>query len=78
VGGYVTDGGLLVFTHKAAVTFDICTEDCGELTFEVLRGHASISLSIEDKLARSVSFSVPMAVQVQKYDRLRMRQNGRI
>jgi hypothetical protein len=32
----------------------------------------------EDKLTRSVSFSVAMAVQVQRYDRSRMRRNGRI
>jgi hypothetical protein len=45
LGNYFTvhfngaDGGLIIFAHKAAVTFDIGTEDCCELTFKVLSGH---------------------------------------
>ncbi|UCF03471.1 MAG: hypothetical protein JSV14_07495 [Deltaproteobacteria bacterium] len=43
MGGYGADGGLFILAHEAAVTFGIGTEDCGEFTLEVLRGHAVIS-----------------------------------
>jgi len=43
VGGYGADGGLLIFTHEATVTFDIGTENCGEFTLEVFCCHANIS-----------------------------------
>jgi hypothetical protein len=67
VSGNGTDGVLVVFTHEATISFDIGTEDGGKLTFEVLAGHAGTSLHIkEDKLTRSVSFSVAMAGQVKK------------
>ncbi len=33
------DGGLIIFAHEAAVTFNICTENCGELTLEVFCSH---------------------------------------
>jgi hypothetical protein len=44
VSGDGADCGFLVLTHEAAVALDIGTEDCGELTFEVLGGHAGTSL----------------------------------
>jgi hypothetical protein len=36
-------GGLVIFADEATVTFDIGTENCGELAFEVLSGHARTS-----------------------------------
>ena len=43
LSGNGANGGLVVFTHESAITFDIGTEDCSKLTFEVLRGHAVTS-----------------------------------
>jgi hypothetical protein len=43
VSGNGADGGLVILAHESAVTFDISTEDRGELTFEVFCCHADIS-----------------------------------
>jgi hypothetical protein len=45
VSGDGTNSGFLVFAHEAAVTFNIGTENCGELSLEVLDGHAGTSLN---------------------------------
>jgi hypothetical protein len=72
VGGNGADGRLLVLSHKAAVTFDIGTEYCGELTFEVFCSHANTSFKLwEDKLTNAESWSIARAGQAQKYDRLK-------
>jgi hypothetical protein len=45
VSGDGADCGFLVLTHEAAVTFDIGTEDCCELTLEVFCSHANTSFT---------------------------------
>jgi hypothetical protein len=39
VSGKCADGGLFVIIHEAAVAFDVCTENGGELAFKTLICH---------------------------------------
>jgi hypothetical protein len=43
VGGYGADSGFFIFAHEATVTFDIGTENCGELTLKFFCSHVDIS-----------------------------------